>query len=130
MRNLIFLFIIIGSMTCLGSNCEKNATAGECTLKAGENSNCGFIGLDIRFTGALSDSRCPKDVECIWAGEVVVGLTVNQRDIQLTLGPKPGADTTSVGGYLLRLLEVNPYPVAGQQIPPENYSIKLGVSRE
>src|SRR5918994_2753147 len=35
--------------------------------------------LEVQFVDIASDSRCPNDVTCVWAGEVVVRLRVRQE---------------------------------------------------
>ena len=66
----------------------------------------------------LEDSRCPKGVVCVWEGEVAVHLGVepaggDREELILTRRwhGKPDARATgAVGGYLIRLETVNPYP--------------------
>ena len=36
-------------------------------------------GITIRFTGVLSDSRCPGDAICVSAGDAVVALVSRAR---------------------------------------------------
>jgi hypothetical protein len=32
--------------------------------------------LEVQFVGIATDSRCPADVTCVWAGEVVARLAI------------------------------------------------------
>jgi hypothetical protein len=68
----------------------------------------------------LEDSRCPKDVQCVWAGQLRLSVRVHlgSRDEmhELTLGtPLPVADGS------LELVEAIPQPVAGDPIKPASY---------
>lgn len=44
------------------------------TLQIGEMLNLG--NRSLKFKNVVSDSRCPKDVTCIWAGEAIVSVEV------------------------------------------------------
>jgi len=50
-------------------------------LKLGEHFKQNVI--TIKFEDVLFDSRCPKGVHCIWAGEVVVLFTILKNDKKL-----------------------------------------------
>lgn len=85
-------------------------------------------GLDITFNRVIEDSRCPKGVECVWAGNGKVEISINFpreesgiKEINTNLEPKE----IMAGKYKIRLLELQPYPEKNQQIPPEKYRIKL-----
>jgi hypothetical protein len=81
-----------------------------------------------------NDSRCASDVVCIWAGEVkaVLNVSINNQDkgdITLTLGA--GNDDQSIaniGGYSVKVLAVNPYPVSTHQIEQSEYIVTLIVN--
>ena len=89
--------------------------------------------ISVNFFEVLSDSRCPSDVTCVWEGEssVKINFKVGETDTPLTLsthklqGQGPQADT--LGNYVIRLLEVSPYPESTQQIPNEDYEIRLQI---
>lgn len=126
MQKLILLLIL--AVASSAGSCEKENALQGCTLKAGESSGCGFPDLSVRFDSTLADSRCPKGATCIWAGEVVVGLTVNDTRVELAMSPRrPGADSASVHGHVFRLLEVAPYPEVGKTIEPDAYRIRLDI---
>lgn len=44
------------------------------TLAPGETTSA--WSLRLRFDEVVTDSRCPTDVECVWAGSVEVAITV------------------------------------------------------
>ena len=60
-------------------------------LKKGETK---FISkeLSLRFVDVIEDSRCSKDVQCIWEGRAIISATVTDHgkvnSIKLTLGEK------------------------------------------
>ena len=78
--------------------------------------------LDLYFRRVASDSRCPRNVQCVSAGEAVI-----QLEGRILKGPVEsfeakvageGADTdttraTVYDGYRIWVLRLEPYPVAG-----------------
>jgi len=75
-------------------------------------------GLELRWL-EINDSRCPTGENCFWAGEVKVVLEATNTtaqgskpvNIQLTLQTRPSKTATaSASGYVLELLNVDPYP--------------------
>jgi len=93
--------------------------------------------FQLTFTSVQEDSRCPKDVMCIWQGQAlilthVVADGVDQGDVHLQLlasGPTGGSSTVTVGAYTLRLDYLMPYPSASQPTPPEQYMATINVKR-
>jgi hypothetical protein len=73
------------------------------------------------------DSRCPKDVLCVWMGRALVRLqaTVDGQDkgqVTATLmpgsqKPQPSDLDAVVERYVLSLADLQPYPAASQPQP-------------
>ena len=88
-------------------------------------------GLTIRLI-SVEDSRCPKGVECVWAGMVSVTLEVQSagqatQTVVLSLGDPDPASLISIElpeGHL-SLVSVEPYPQAGHETPPEDQLVTL-----
>jgi hypothetical protein len=60
----------------------------------------------------LEDSRCPVDVQCVWAGRVRLRVQVSGAPAELTLG-----ETANVAGTQLTLVRVEPQKRSGQTAP-------------
>ena len=92
--------------------------------------------LRIKFASVESDSRCPKNVTCVWAGNAEVLLEVGTRGGRvksLKLGTSGGpqlSDEAKYGGYKVKLVGLSPYPVDGQKIAAGDYTVTLLVSKE
>ncbi len=91
-------------------------------------------GLEVKFSGIISDSRCPKGVHCAWPGQVeaLVKVSKNAQDLGDIRLIKPNNHTFSpeiVDIYQLTLLEVEPYPKVNQVINSEDYKITIKVQR-
>ena len=105
----------------LVSNLEEeiNLAFGQQVLIRGE-------GVVIRFSDVLEDSRCPVDVQCIWAGNAKVALTINNSDLQLNTYLDPRKSRRA--GYMIELNSLDPQPLAGEVIKKEEYVITFTVS--
>ena len=93
--------------------------------------------LSVKFVSVPEDSRCPKGVTCIWAGNVRVQLQVTKAKskpvkIELSLNPRdfPDGEAADCGDYKIKLVRVDPYPVADQQLKPGDYTATLSISRK
>lgn len=75
--------------------------------------------LDLYFRRVVTDSRCPRDVQCITAGEAFVALecrspTTPPESFEVRLqGGEDSINGTTYNGYSIRLVELKPHPVAG-----------------
>lgn len=93
--------------------------------------------IKIKFVDVLQDSRCPKKVTCVWAGEVIVLVDIFKNDKKveqkkLTLSPtshlqNPLANLFSSEELSIRGFNVLPYPVSGSKTKLEDYYIQLDV---
>ena len=98
---------------------------GLVTLKLGETGH--FNGISITPLRVEEDSRCAKDVQCVWAGTVKVSVrsdlaTGVTSENMVTLGQTTKVDTFDVG-----LTAVNPGSVAGVKIANADYRLTFEV---
>lgn len=70
----------------------------------------------VCYEALVEESRCPLNVQCVWAGRAVVRLSLSSGAEKHSLllatnkaGSGPSADTT-VGGLTIHLQDVQPYP--------------------
>lgn len=74
--------------------------------------------LTIRVT-AIDDSRCPRDAQCIWAGNAKVSIKItNRKGTSLTTDLNTGMGDKSIkfDGYEIVLSDVTPYPASNVRI--------------
>ncbi len=100
----------------------------EIQIKFGESVTLERGKLTIKFKSLVGDSRCPQGVLCVWAGNAEVILEVSKNEIALNTALDPNEKV--VGDYNIQLRDVIPYPKAGEEIEPEDYSIKIVVSKK
>jgi hypothetical protein len=97
-------------------------------IKIGESVTLEKGSLTIKFISLTGDSRCPEGVICAWMGNAEVILEVSKNEITLNTLLDPNEEV--VGDYNIQLRDVIPYPKAGVEYMPENYSIKIVVSKK
>lgn len=106
------------------------AYAGLGALKLGEEAKLEG-GAVVKFAGVASDSRCPEDVECMWAGEATLDLTLTDggqtETFQLVTPPNPKS-VAQVGGWRFELQSLKPErpKKEGQH---REYMLSLGATR-
>ena len=100
----------------------------------------GLFTLDevsIVFKEVISDSRCPKQVTCIWAGEAKVLLEIyeNGKFLENRIISSAGENSIqqfSAAGILYNIsgFQLLPYPeVHSKKIKPE-YTLRLSLSEK
>ena len=89
--------------------------------------------LQIRFISVPEDSRCPEDVECIWAGnaKIVLGVSLKESTDETTLTINSTIDPREAlyAGYRIRFVSLKPTPLSGRTINPAEYRVTLIVSK-
>ena len=131
MRRALVLMIALAAAGCLNSPTGPDAVAGQpFDLKAGAVSTLPD-GTRLRFERVQSDSRCPMDVMCVWAGDAIVAVTVNPAKgatESRELHTQPTGSQISYANYTITLTALAPYPRSSQQIPASGYIATFVVS--
>jgi hypothetical protein len=99
-------------------------------LRAGQTARVGSAGLLVGFRGVASDSRCPVDVQCVWAGdaETRIPVTVGNADwTTLTLHTGLDPRSASFRNYKITLVDLKPAPRSTQRIDSNSYVATLRV---
>ncbi len=106
-------------------------------LSVGQEVSTADGKLKIKFVAVPEDSRCPKGVNCIQAGNARIVLQVGKatgKPVKLELNTNSREVTDAVEGgyglYQIKLVEVAPYPVDGQTTARRNYAVTLIVSKK
>ena len=136
MKTTIFLAAL--ALLLSAASCDKSQVQTDpfelgapFLLAPGEQYNCLDCDVSVSFTKVVSDSRCPLDVDCVWAGIAEVELSVEtEGESQVILLATVGENNRIiVGGYLFSLGAVNPYPTLQNPIAQSDYRITLTVTR-
>lgn len=123
---LLTLWVIGCNLSTTGSTEIKPGEEFE--LRCGQSASLSEAGLVVTFKDLTEDSRCPEGAVCVWAGNARVVVSLSETDVLLntTLQPRE----VSHSGYRIRLVAVHPYPKLNEQYRPEDYSIKLLMTKE
>ena len=100
-------------------------------LAMGKTAIVSGTDLQLQFSDVTDDSRCPRDVVCVWTGQVVAVIGViragkDSEKITLT-APDSYPIVHELSGYKLELLGVQPYPEAEASIKKQDYKVILRV---
>jgi hypothetical protein len=103
----------------------------EFTIKAGQQVEITGANLRITFTSVAEDSRCPVDVECVWAGNAKLNMEVKRSKkkyinaaLNTTLEPRE----IDYKGYKIKLLRVTPERRVNVVPNPADYEATIVVS--
>jgi len=107
---------------------EQEQTA---RLRVGDTVQIDGSGAGMTFKAVQRDSRCPKGVRCIRAGEAVVVLELREgADDTSTLTfdvPPGGGASQSVRRYQIELVSLDPQAEADVEIAPRDYIATIGI---
>ncbi len=132
----LFLFgILICSISLSAQDQEENRIFNS-VLQGGEQLE--FGDKSIRFKEVISDSRCPKDVTCVWAGEAKVlieifekGKLINKKLVVINpsaIDEIPLQFSAGGGIYYISAFRLFPYPSAASKKDKIDYALELQVS--
>ena len=142
-RPLSFLFLFAGLLlfgcsataappdpvTQTGENLAKPDASGRVTLAVSGQAEVA-PGLVLTLERVVADSRCPVDVNCVWAGEIRVALALEwpkteapRREFELST-TAPSATVNEIGFELLGAL---PEPRSTVKIAASDYRISLRI---
>jgi hypothetical protein len=115
---------------CAASSGLKAVSGEEVALKVGQRVEIDGGKMNIQFVKVLEDSRCPRNVTCIWQGQAVCSLeitlpdgSVNNLDVI-----EPGlTDTFSQAAFkdYLIYFHLKPYPENATGIAEDEYRLAL-----
>jgi hypothetical protein len=103
-------------------------------LRIGEAATVEDAELTVTFKEVSSDSRCPKDVNCIQAGEAVVLLAVDSKAGQsgmLEFSVPPGGASLAVTfeGLRVTIVRLEPEPESTKSIDTADYVANILVNQ-
>jgi hypothetical protein len=88
-------------------------------------------GLTIAFDRVTSDSRCPMNAFCVWAGDAILAVSLSQGPggrVAREFHTYPTGSDVSYLAYTIKLLVLAPYPQTNRAIPPGDYVAALEVT--
>jgi hypothetical protein len=127
-----FLFFLMTGWTEPSHKVKRVQLGREFTLKVGEQVIVKDAGLKISFSLVKDDSRCPKGVTCVWAGNGRVVLKVSREtgkaaEVELNTNVEPKQHRFQ--NYDIKLVGLNPYPQKDVPIKRSQYVATLVVNK-
>lgn len=127
-----------GAYARRASSRAQSARVGrELKIRAGRSVTFKGEDLRLRFLRVAEDSRCPKNVECVWAGNAAVLVEVGakgggrSRTLRLNTNASPERPAEAKhGAYTVRLVALGPYPRDARKIRQGEYTAALLVVRD
>lgn len=107
---------------------SSSTPAASATVETAIGKSIHVLNVDILPLEVTQDSRCPVDVECIWAGTVEVKGTIHSAlgtsNVVFKLGTAITTEAESI-----TLLSVQPVPHQGITIAPAEYKFIFEVKK-
>ena len=131
MTRALVLGAALAAAGCFNSPTGPDAAVGKpFELKAGAVAALPD-GARLRFERVQSDSRCPIDVMCVWAGDAIISVTLNPvkgATASREMHTQPTGSQISYANYTITLTALAPYPRSNQEIPASGYIATFLVS--
>ena len=133
-------FFVLASILWLGVvtvGCARNPNQpGDLPLRQSVELRTGSSatlegGLTIAFDRVTSDSRCPMNAFCVWAGDAILAVSLSQGPggpVEREFHTYPTGSDVSYLPYTIKLLVLAPYPQTDRAIPPGEYVATLEVT--
>jgi hypothetical protein len=129
-RALVFAAAIVAA-ACFDNPTGPDAVLGKpFELKTGDVSALPD-GSRLRFERLVSDSRCPMDAVCVWAGDATIAVTLTSSKGSAEsreLHTQPTGSQISYASYTIALTQLAPYPRSSQKTEPDDYIATFVVS--
>ena len=94
------------------------------TLAPGQTATVRRADARVTFREVREDSRCPVDVQCVWAGDAKVEVTIARTGAPTetkTLSITPPENEVQTGNMKLRFVGLTPVPRQADGDVPRNY---------
>lgn len=100
-------------------------------LKIGETATVGSTGLRVTFTAVESDSRCPIDALCVWAGDAATALKLERsgRSATAVLHTNERPKQVEFDGFDIVLVTLQPANQSATPTRPDQYRAHLVVNQ-
>jgi len=101
-------------------------------VRNGQEKAVSNAGITIRFLEVTEDSRCPSDVNCVWAGVARVRLKISKdgvADREFEVNTNQGDKPAIYGGWSIRLKKLDPYPSSKSTIKASDYVATFSIDK-
>lgn len=130
-----FLFVFLTISFSFMAQETTEIRSYSAVMQQGELLN--FGNRSLKFKDVISDSRCPKNVSCIWAGEakVLVEIFENGRFLEEKILLVNSKNSTlnflsEAVAYSISGIDLMPYPTVQSKNNKPVYSLEMMVSEK
>ena len=116
--------LLLTTVACSNSPTEPRSGSSAVTLRFGDTAV--VAGTRVSFTD-IQDSRCAKEVQCVWAGDAAVRLEAGSEFVVLHSNGTAGAATGMLAGVTITLVDVK--PDASTSLKKSDYIVSLRASK-
>ncbi len=116
MKSVLFMLTLLLSIPLVAQE-DKPIEVPQIAIKLGVAETIQLDGISVSFLEVITDSRCPRNVDCMWAGEAKVKVSIDTGDgdaIEKILVFNNGMSV--IAGLFenkeLQFLKLTPYPDA------------------
>lgn len=135
MKKLLIVMMVAMATACSNETAEPHANLGEKIEASYAKAVVLQEGVSVKVT-KIEDSRCPKNVVCVWAGMVKVYFSITENNVtkeasvELYTDKEPKT-TVELNGttYSIEVTEVSPYPATPDPISLEDYRISFTIKK-
>lgn len=98
-------------------------------VKVNHEKSIARTGMRVKFVEMVEDSRCPKDVECIWAGNAKIKVRVSKNGRSKIIELNTGIENKDAqfAGYEFKLTGLTPEPRSNIRINRSGYVATIEV---
>jgi len=137
MKKLLLFFLLL--LACAYTTVEAQTVFTKDSLSVsssiGFQEKVDFEDYQVKFKTLISDSRCPKDVMCIRAGEAKVllsiykkGSFVQDKEIRIDASGYVMEETNlayTAEDFKIYGMTLSPYPKTTNGIPEKDYKLEI-----
>ena len=121
-------FLAAITLAACGRGGATATLAAPIQLAPGQSVKLEDARFEVQFNSIASDSRCPSDVACVWAGEVLVQLAI--RNEGRTTRARSQGNAERDGRRLPRHRPAGAAPArSAQRIAAADYRVTLKIGR-
>jgi hypothetical protein len=128
-KSAIILLLAIFTATTMATSGGRPQSV---TVTVHQERSVPRAGFKIKFAEMVEDSRCPADVNCIWAGNAKVKIELRRGRGQSKTFELNSTTTPNVieyNGYEIKLKELTPHTQTNFRIDPDKYEAVFEITK-
>ncbi len=125
--SFLFLALILGLIQVSFAQAQT-----QMQLRVGQQKSMANGKVRVKFISVMEDSRCPSDVNCIWAGNAKVKIQVIVRGGEtkvFELNTNTPEKAGQADAYRVQLESLTPYPRSNRKIRRNDYRLVISITK-